>query len=87
MAKATKTIKDGKTVGYVLPGGAVVRGGKGKDGRWATIVIGANREPPDTSPTYQGDLPCLGVPGGYWPGGAAGGTTCIHPPGHSLTYG
>jgi len=32
MAKSKKIIKDGKTVGYVLPSGAVVKGGKGKEG-------------------------------------------------------
>ncbi|MCX5734253.1 MAG: hypothetical protein NTW68_07995 [candidate division NC10 bacterium] len=32
MAKAKKIIKGGKTVGYVLPSGAVVKGGQGKEG-------------------------------------------------------
>ncbi len=32
MAKSQKITKSGKTVGYVLRSGAVVRGGKGKAG-------------------------------------------------------
>ena len=32
MAKSKKIVKDGKTVGYVLPSGAVVKGGQGKEG-------------------------------------------------------
>ena len=32
MAKSQKIINGGKTIGYVLPSGAVVKGGQGKTG-------------------------------------------------------
>lgn len=40
MAKSQKIIEGGKTTGYVLPSGAVVKGGRGKKGYIGQIKPG-----------------------------------------------